>query len=104
MRPRLLTTVLLAATLCLAGARLAGATCKNGLPDGHTDPGEQCDDGNNLDCDNCHNDCTVNVNLCGDGHTCGTEQCDDANSTNCDGCDNNCTLSSTCGNGVKCGA
>lgn len=37
--------------------------CGNGF----TEPGEQCDDGNDNDDDNCHNDCTALVGQCGDG-------------------------------------
>ncbi len=42
--------------------------------DGHQDAGEQCDDGNAINADNCHNDCTLP--FCGDGIVNGTETCD----------------------------
>ncbi|HEY2772621.1 MAG TPA: DUF4215 domain-containing protein [Candidatus Binatia bacterium] len=63
--------------------------------DGVTDPGEECDDGNNNDADGCTNSCTI----CGNGHVSGTEQCDDGNNVSGDCCSASCTfeaLGSTC--------
>ena len=80
--------------------------CGDGLPDN----GEHCDDGNNINNDECTNNCTIT--FCGDGtaqhpngfgtggpQNDGNEACDDGNLNNNDGCDNNC-ISSTpiCGN------
>lgn len=62
--------------------------CGNGV----VESGEQCDDGNQNDCDGCSNQCTKFVNVCGDGHLCGNEQCDDGNLTNCDGCSDECKI------------
>lgn len=57
--------------------------------DGTLDAGEQCDDGNQVDTDTCHNDCTPAV--CGNGIVEADEQCDDGNRQNDDACRNNCT-------------
>jgi cysteine-rich repeat protein len=54
--------------------------------------GEQCDDGNPIDCDGCDRDCTTG---CGNGITCAPEECDDGNTDPADGCTNACTV---CGN------
>jgi len=56
--------------------------------DGHVDSGEQCDDGNDINTDDCRNDCTLPV--CGDGIKDANEQCDDGNKVEGDGCNNNC--------------
>jgi cysteine-rich repeat protein len=63
---------------------------------GHVDPGEQCDDGNNENGDGCSSSCQRE---CGNGQLDPGEQCDDGNKINGDGCDNNCKVSG-CGNGV----
>ncbi|MDD5110264.1 MAG: VWA domain-containing protein [Patescibacteria group bacterium] len=70
---------------------------------------EQCDDGNTIDTDACHNDCTLNTRTyCGDAirqtpNSDGfNEQCDDGNTVDNDSCRNNCTLNvvtPVCGNG-----
>jgi cysteine-rich repeat protein len=69
--------------------------CGNGT----TDPGEQCDDGNEENTDACTNDCLLPV--CGDGFVrAGVEQCDDGNTLNGDCCTSTCTLpAAVCGNG-----
>src|SRR5438445_657237 len=98
--------------------------CGNGI----IDPGEVCDDGNNVDGDGCAGKCRIES--CGnrstdddvegddgntDGHdaciSCrnarcgggywwfGPEQCDDGNTNNNDGCLNNCTTA-RCGDFV----
>ena len=64
--------------------------------DGITDPGEECDDGNDDDTDGCHNDCTTND--CGDGNPDPGEECDDGNDIDDDGCSNLCTINE-CGDG-----
>ncbi len=76
-----------------------GFTCGNGTPEGS----EQCDDGNNNNCDSCSNACT-NITGCGDGETCGNEVCDDGNTANCDGCRGDCSAVETgCGDTFLCG-
>jgi virginiamycin B lyase len=74
-----------------------GAYCGNG----RVDPGEECDDGNQDDCDACSSRCRL-VTGCGDGVVCGDEQCDDGNATACDGCSATCTPEPglRCGDGV----
>ena len=67
-------------------------TCGNGRPD----PGEACDDGNNVSGDGCPADCTA---PCGDGVLDPGEACDDGNRVDGDGCDHDCTLTG-CGNGI----
>ena len=69
--------------------------------DGTLDPGEECDDGNNVDGDGCSAECTVEaVHFCGDGIVDEGEVCDDGNKDNNDTCRNDCTISHTCGNGL----
>jgi cysteine-rich repeat protein len=59
------------------------------------DPGEECDDANNVDTDACLPGCKLA--RCGDGVVeTGVEACDDANSVNTDSCRNSCALP-TCG-------
>ena len=69
--------------------------------DGFADPGEQCDDGNDVDCDGCTSACVVETG-CGDGAVCGTEACDDGNADSCDGCTASCEVEvgQVCGDGV----
>ena len=55
--------------------------------DGHTDPGEECDDGNTDNTDACKNNCKL---PCGDGILDPGEQCDDGNHTSNDGCSATC--------------
>ncbi len=69
--------------------------CSNGIADGIQDPGEECDDGNDVDDDDCMNTCQLYVvnpfatrvgggggngggdpNLCGDGKQDPGEECD----------------------------
>ncbi|MEE2834972.1 MAG: DUF4215 domain-containing protein, partial [Myxococcota bacterium] len=49
---------------------------------------EECDDGNQVNDDNCTNECRSA--RCGDGIRQGTEQCDDGNEVNDDSCSNTC--------------
>jgi len=70
-----------------------GGQCGNGI----VEPGEQCDDGNLVNGDGCHADCTLP--RCGDGLLDPGEQCDDGNLVNGDGCHANCTLP-RCGDGL----
>ncbi len=76
---------------------VAVTACGNGV----VDPGEQCDDGDQDDCNGCTTRCT-SVTGCGDGVVCGAEQCDDGNSGSCDGCAATCTVEAgeVCGDGV----
>ncbi len=64
--------------------------------DGAVDPGEECDDGNDVDGDGCTNGCKNPV--CGDGIVGPLEGCDDGNQVDDDDCSNMCTLK-TCGDG-----
>ncbi len=80
--------------------------CSNCGPcgDGNVDEGEQCDDGNQINCDGCDNDCT-NSTTCGNGFVCGAEDCDDGNTVDGDCCSATCsfeTLGSACDDGVAC--
>ncbi len=68
--------------------------------DGNVDIGqtETCDDGNEIDTDECTNVCKQA--RCGDGIVWAwVETCDDGNSNNGDGCSNSCK-SETCGDGI----
>jgi cysteine-rich repeat protein len=67
--------------------------CGNGV----LDPGEQCDDGNNISGDGCEADCTNPV--CGNRIVDPGERCDDGNNINGDGCEADCT-NPVCGNGI----
>ena len=72
---------------------VAPPVCGDGVVEG----AEQCDDGNDIDVDACHNDCTAAT--CGDGVVQPeTEQCDDGDDDDTDSCVQGCTLAS-CGDG-----
>ncbi len=67
-------------------------------------PGELCDDGNNVDGDGCAADCTMEVvEGCGDGQLDPGEECDDGNFAPGDGCSPGCTWEPppVCGDGAK---
>lgn len=66
--------------------------------DGEVIPGEECDDGNDVDNDDCTNDCLIN--LCGNGTVDIGEGCDDGNRIDGDGCSSLCIAEILCGNGV----
>lgn len=70
--------------------------------DGVVDPGEGCDDGNDVSGDGCSASCTVesSVAACGNGVRENSEECDDGNTTNGDGCSSTCTHESVCGNHI----
>lgn len=68
--------------------------------DRNVDPGEQCDDGNNLNGDGCSATCTIEP-YCGDGTKNPGEQCDDGNNANGDGCSATCTIEPYCGDGTQ---
>jgi len=70
-----------------------GAPTAGYCGDGNIDPGEQCDDGNNVGGDGCEADCTLpSSGRCGDGVLDAGEQCDDGNNVDGDGCQADCTL------------
>jgi uncharacterized repeat protein (TIGR01451 family) len=64
--------------------------------DGVLDPGEECDDGNNVDGDGCSANCTLEY--CGDGVLDPGEECDDGNNVDGDGCSADCKVE-YCGDG-----
>lgn len=69
-------------------------TCGNAV----VDPGEECDDGNDVDTDDCLTTCVTNV--CGDGFVhAELEECDDGNLDNTDDCLEGCSLA-RCGDGI----
>ena len=84
---------------CLENCQLGPgqtAVCGDGVRNGP----EACDDGNEINDDECDNNCTIPG--CGNGQLAGDEVCDDGDQLNGNGCDNNCTLSA-CGNGIVAG-
>lgn len=81
------------------GQQTCGTSCSCEIcGDGSPDPGEECDDGNNVNGDGCGANC--NIEECGDGDLDFGEDCDDGDNDNCDGCDSDCT--SGCGNNILC--
>lgn len=58
--------------------------------DGEAQDEEACDDGNDINNDECSNMCILPV--CGDGIIQGGEECDDKNLTDDDGCSNACVV------------
>jgi cysteine-rich repeat protein len=80
---------------------IVNGTCPE-CPNGETDAGEECDDGNFADGDGCTTQCILE--FCGDGinNNAGTEECDDGelnSDTNPNACREDCTLP-VCGDGV----
>lgn len=70
---------------------ITGAGCTTAFcGDGTVDPGEQCDDGNNIPGDGCNEVCVAE--FCGDGIVNNGEECDDGNAVHDDACGNDCTL------------
>ena len=74
--------------------------------DGAQDPGEACDDGNEVEEDACPSGAKGQCKgaaSCGDGIVwAGEEACDDGNMDGGDGCEADCTVTSAeCGNGAK---
>lgn len=63
------------------------------------DPGESCDDGNNVSNDGCSAMCRFEMR-CGDGRVNPGEVCDDGNNTSGDGCRSDCQSNETCGNRI----
>ena len=74
------------------------AICGNGV----VEPGEACDDGNDVDDDACNNDCGNVDGECGNGTVEAGEECDDGNLVGGDGCTPDCMDESggACGDGV----
>ncbi len=75
-----------AGSVCTADG--LGCVSATGCGDMIVGPGEECDDGNQVDTDDCKADCTINV--CGDGSLDmqgdRTDTCDDDNFSNSDNC------------------
>jgi cysteine-rich repeat protein len=72
---------------------VTGCDCGNGV----VDPGEQCDDGNNVDDDGCSSNCRSELSfLCGNGVVDPGEECDDGNQVDGDGCTTACRLEEIC--------
>ena len=70
------------------------AECGNGV----VEDGEECDDGNDVDSDECTTACTAAA--CGDGIVWeGMEECDDGNDVDTDECTLAC-VAATCGDGI----
>ncbi len=68
-------------------------------PNGTLDPGEECDDGNQVDGDGCDSNCTLTA--CGNGRVSPGEQCDDSNTVDGDCCSSTCQFENhraSCGN------
>ncbi len=79
-----------------AGAGGSGGGPVGRCGDGNLDEGEECDDGNQIDTDDCTSQCKVA--RCGDGFLQPGEECDDGNFDDTDGCVAGCVLA-TCGDG-----
>ncbi|GIW40950.1 MAG: hypothetical protein KatS3mg076_1527 [Candidatus Binatia bacterium] len=80
------------------------ATCGNGIVESGF--GEECDDGNAVDCDGCDSNCTLSTR-CGNGILCASagEACDDGNTLAGDCCDATCQFEpagSPCDDGTAC--
>ncbi len=63
------------------------------------DPGESCDDGNNVNGDMCSAMCRFEAR-CGDGNRDPGEVCDDRNNVSGDGCRSDCQSDERCGNRI----
>ncbi len=85
---------------CSAGCRFDTGYCvaMSGCGDLELDPGEECDDGNRVDCDGCSATCEIEA--CGNGVLECEEECDDGNRSPGDGCGPSCQLEYLCGDGV----
>ena len=84
---------------CAEGKNCIAGQCRwNICGDGVIAGDEVCDDGNAVDGDECHPDCTRDTARCMDGLIQEPEECDDGNWFEADRCSNRCTLN-VCGNG-----
>jgi uncharacterized protein (TIGR03382 family) len=90
------TGILISAVAGCSGECSGTTFCGNAI----SEPGEGCDDGNNVDDDGCSNLCVLDS--CGDGHLDPGEQCDDENGNELDGCTTSCVPSSgwSCTDGI----
>jgi cysteine-rich repeat protein len=77
------------------GRPLPLEVCGNGV----IEPGEVCDDGNNIAGDGCSAACSSDES-CGNGVLDPNEVCDDGNQLDFDLCNSTCTSNEACGNGV----
>jgi cysteine-rich repeat protein len=75
-----------------------GDDCLANCGDGDLDPGEQCDDANDINTDDCTDACKSPA--CGDGHLQSGELCDDGNTIDSDACTNACTPPTSCGDTI----
>jgi len=94
-------TLVAGLTAMLVGACLQSTQNNNntGLCGNYiVNPGEQCDDGNNVDHDGCSATCQVE-GFCGNSVIEPGEECDDGNFTQGDGCTADCQTEVGCGNG-----
>jgi cysteine-rich repeat protein len=97
--------------VCQLGICTGTPTTPPRCGNGALDPGEVCDDGNQVDkvhcaygvssCTTCNSTCSAVLSLigqyCGDGITNGAEGCDDgANSGTCGSCTTDCSAPATC--------
>ena len=85
---------------CPSGTSCAAAQAVciiNNCGNGHIDPGEVCDDGNNKDGDGCSGNC-LSLEVCGNGILDPGEVCDDGNTVSGDGCSSDCKSREVCGN------
>jgi len=108
---RMISTLILASLVAFScsdddASKDDEAVCGNGK----VEAGEACDDGNKVDGDGCHSDCTVEFvpdaePVCGNGKVEDGEACDDGNKVDGDGCHSDCTIEllpdtePVCGNG-----
>jgi len=98
-----------AGSTCLNGTYATQVECQtaNACPitpaacgDGTVDPGETCDDSNNINGDGCSATCQTEVPAaCGDGTVDPGEECDDGDTNNTNECSNSCELT-ICGDGA----
>jgi cysteine-rich repeat protein len=66
-------------------------TCTPVCGNNHTEPGEECDDGNTAEGDGCSGECVI-TSVCGNAVTEWGEMCDDGNTLDGDGCSATCTF------------
>lgn len=85
---------LLAAALLVVLVRLGVAAeptvCLGGTPNGATEVGEECDDGNTVNGDGCDNNCSTS--RCGNHQVVAPETCDDGDTDDRDFCPSDCQV------------